>query len=68
VVRDPHVWRRVVGEVGASCGALGVGVLGVVASPLRGPAGNVEFLLHARRGARGAAVDLDAAVAEGEKR
>ena len=43
-----------------------VGVLGVVASPLRGPAGNVEFLLHGRRGVDDARVDLDAAVTEGE--
>jgi hypothetical protein len=43
-----------------------IGVLGVVASPLRGPAGNVEFLLHGRRGVDDAPIDLDAAIAEGE--
>ena len=66
VVRDPAVWRRVLGEVGEAFRAHGVGVLGVVASPLRGPAGNVEFLLHGRRGVDDAAVELDAAVTEGE--
>ncbi len=66
VVRDPEVWRRVLGEVAEAFGSVDVGVLGVVASPLRGPAGNVEFLLHGRRGVDDARVDLDAAVTEGE--
>ncbi len=66
VVRDPEVWRRVLREVIEAFGAHGVGVLGVVASPLRGPAGNVEFLLHGRRGVQDAPVDVDAAVTEGE--
>ena len=66
VVRDPRIWRRVLGEVIEAFDSYGVGVLGVVASPLRGPAGNVEFLLHGRRGVDDAPVDLDAAVAEGE--
>jgi 23S rRNA (cytidine1920-2'-O)/16S rRNA (cytidine1409-2'-O)-methyltransferase len=66
VVRDPLVWRRVLAEVMDACRAEGVGVLGVLASPLRGPAGNVEFLLHGRRGVDDASIDLDAAIAEGE--
>ncbi len=66
VVRDPEVWRRVLREVTESFGSRGVGVLGVVASPLRGPAGNVEFLLHGRCGVEDARVDVDVAVTEGE--
>ena len=66
VVRDPVVWRRVLMEVMDAFRARAVGVLGVVASPLRGPAGNVEFLLHGRRGVDDASIDLDAAIAEGE--
>jgi 23S rRNA (cytidine1920-2'-O)/16S rRNA (cytidine1409-2'-O)-methyltransferase len=66
VVRDPRVWRRVLAEVTEAFGSHGVGVLGAVASPLRGPAGNVEFLLHGRRGVEDAPVDLDVAVTEGE--
>ena len=66
VVRDPDVWRRVLGEVAGAFGSVEVGVLGIIASPLRGPAGNVEFLLHGRRGVDDARVDLDAAVTEGE--
>jgi 23S rRNA (cytidine1920-2'-O)/16S rRNA (cytidine1409-2'-O)-methyltransferase len=66
VVRDPAVWRRVLTEVTDAFRARDVGVLGVVASPLRGPAGNVEFLLHGCRGVDDASIDLDAAIAEGE--
>ena len=64
VVRDRVVWQRVLGEVATACRTQGIGVLGAVASPLRGPAGNVEFLLYGRRGAGGGDVDLDAAVSE----
>lgn len=66
VVRDPAVRRRVLGEVVDAFGAHGVGVLDVMPSPLRGPAGNVEFLLHGRSGVDDAAFDLNAAVIEGE--
>ena len=65
VVRDPLVWRRVLGHVTEAFGSQGVGVLRVAASPLRGPAGNVEFLLHCRRGVDDAPVDLNEAVTEG---
>ncbi|MGZ4149267.1 MAG: TlyA family RNA methyltransferase [Actinomycetota bacterium] len=65
VVRDPAVWRRVLEEVAGSAEALGLGVSGLMASPVRGPAGNVEFLLQARRGGRPVPLDLDAAVDEG---
>lgn len=65
VVRDPRVWRRVLLEVIEAFRSHGVGVLGVTVSPLRGPAGNVEFLLHGRRGVDDAPVDLDAVVTEG---
>ncbi|MEX2204190.1 MAG: TlyA family RNA methyltransferase [Actinomycetota bacterium] len=47
VVRDPAVWRRVVGDVAASFAHAGLSPRGAMASPLAGPAGNVEFLLHA---------------------
>lgn len=46
VVRDPAVWRRVLVEVVAAGAAVGWACRGVVASPLTGPAGNVEFLVH----------------------
>jgi 23S rRNA (cytidine1920-2'-O)/16S rRNA (cytidine1409-2'-O)-methyltransferase len=66
VVRDPAVWRRVLEEVIEAFGSQGLGVQGVIASPLRGPAGNVEFFLHGTRGVDDAPIDLDEAVSEGE--
>jgi 23S rRNA (cytidine1920-2'-O)/16S rRNA (cytidine1409-2'-O)-methyltransferase len=64
VVREPSVWKRVLGEVIAAGEALGLGAHAVMASPLPGPAGNVEFMLQLGPGPGGGA-DVDAAVAEG---
>ena len=66
VVRDTAVWRRTIDEVAVAASAAGIGPLGVMASPLRGPAGNREFLLYGRRGSGGASLDVDAAIAEAE--
>ncbi|HOT92392.1 MAG TPA: TlyA family RNA methyltransferase [Anaerolineae bacterium] len=44
VVRDPAVHRRVLETVTADMAALGLGLRGLMVSPLLGPAGNVEFL------------------------
>ena len=44
VVRDPVVHRQVLETVTAAMAALGLGLRGLMVSPLRGPAGNVEFL------------------------
>jgi len=57
VVREPAVHRRVLGEVLEAAREHGFGILGLTASPLRGPAGNVEFLAHLRQG--GGPADLD---------
>jgi 23S rRNA (cytidine1920-2'-O)/16S rRNA (cytidine1409-2'-O)-methyltransferase len=51
VVRDPEYRVDAVLEVAQAAGALGWGTAGVVASPLPGPAGNVEFFLWLRRDA-----------------
>jgi 23S rRNA (cytidine1920-2'-O)/16S rRNA (cytidine1409-2'-O)-methyltransferase len=48
VVRDPEHRVQAVLEVGRAAQALGWGTAGVVASPLPGPAGNVEFFLWLR--------------------
>lgn len=49
VVRDSKVHRRVLQETFDLAAALGLTVAGLIASPLLGPAGNVEFLVWLRR-------------------
>ena len=51
VVRDPDLRRGAVAGVAVAADAHGLGVAGVVASPLPGPSGNVEYFLWLRRGA-----------------
>ena len=65
VVRDPSVWRDVLGAVVAAGAGEGLGLAAAVVSRLPGPAGNVEFFVHLRSGAGAAADVLDAAVASG---
>ena len=64
VVRDPGVWARVLDDVVETAQTLGLGARAAMASPLRGPAGNVEFLMQLGPG-RADGADLAAAVAEG---
>ena len=49
VVRDPELHARVCGEVRDWLEAVGWVVQGVVESPIKGPEGNVEFLISAFR-------------------
>lgn len=51
VVRSPELRAEAVREVAAKAWKLGLGVLGVTASPLPGPSGNVEYFLWLRAGA-----------------
>jgi len=51
VVRDPALRKGAVIEVADSAYDVGLGTLGIAASPLPGPAGNVEYFLWLRRGA-----------------
>jgi 23S rRNA (cytidine1920-2'-O)/16S rRNA (cytidine1409-2'-O)-methyltransferase len=44
VVRDPAVHRRVLEQMLGTAAELGLALRGLMVSPLRGPAGNVEFL------------------------
>ncbi|WIW87560.1 TlyA family RNA methyltransferase [Sphingobium sp. V4] len=50
VVRDPAVHERVCAEVRDWVSSQGWTVEGVTQSPITGPQGNVEFLIHARLG------------------
>ncbi|MTD16618.1 TlyA family rRNA (cytidine-2'-O)-methyltransferase [Nakamurella sp. YIM 132087] len=60
VVRDPAHRAETVRGVAATAAGLGWGTAGVVASPLPGPSGNVEFFVHLRRDVP---VDADAVAA-----
>ena len=51
VVRDPDARAASVRGVAEQAARLGLGVRGVVASPLPGPSGNVEFFLWLKAGA-----------------
>jgi 23S rRNA (cytidine1920-2'-O)/16S rRNA (cytidine1409-2'-O)-methyltransferase len=65
VVRDPEVHRRVLRETAAAARELGLGTRDVIASPIRGPEGNREFLAWLGAGPSCAELDerIDAAVA-----
>jgi 23S rRNA (cytidine1920-2'-O)/16S rRNA (cytidine1409-2'-O)-methyltransferase len=66
VVREPDVWRRVIRDVIDACAGAGLTATAVMASPLPGPAGNVEFLLAATAGpGPSQRPDVEAAVEEG---
>jgi 23S rRNA (cytidine1920-2'-O)/16S rRNA (cytidine1409-2'-O)-methyltransferase len=58
VVRDPEVWHAALEGVASALLTAGTGIMGAMVSPLTGPAGNVEFLLHARKGAAADTVDV----------
>jgi 23S rRNA (cytidine1920-2'-O)/16S rRNA (cytidine1409-2'-O)-methyltransferase len=66
VVRDAGLRAEAVASVGEAAAGLGLGVRGVTASPLPGPAGNVEYFVWLRRGAPPLDdKDLRRAIAEG---
>ncbi|MER0246595.1 TlyA family RNA methyltransferase [Streptomyces sp. HSW2009] len=68
VVRSRELRAESVRAVGARAADLGLGALGVTASPLPGPAGNVEYFLWLRAGAPALdPADVDRAVAEGPR-
>ncbi|MBN1954732.1 MAG: TlyA family RNA methyltransferase [Anaerolineae bacterium] len=60
VVRDPAVHRQVLEQVIESAAGLGLELQGVLLSPLRGPAGNCEFLGYWIQG--GVPIDAEWAV------
>lgn len=68
VVRDPELRKAAVLDVAESAYEVGLGTMGVTASPLPGPAGNVEYFLWLRRGAPEInASDLDRAIEQGPR-
>ncbi len=68
VVRSTKLRAESVLNVARQAGGLGLGVLGVTASPLPGPSGNVEYFLWLRAGAPAPdPAEVDRAVAEGPR-
>lgn len=64
VVRDPEVWARAIRRVASALAACGLAPQAVAVSPILGPAGNVELLLHAVHGAAERPLDPDGVIAE----
>ena len=62
VVTDPDVWRRAIVVVADATAEAGAPAVGVIPSPITGPAGNVEFLLCVTIGGAPAPLDVDAAI------
>ncbi|MFD6780588.1 TlyA family RNA methyltransferase [Streptomyces diastaticus] len=68
VVRSTQLRAEAVRTVAGQAAELGLGVLGVTASPLPGPSGNVEYFLWLRAGAPALdPADVDRAVREGPR-
>ncbi|WP_326691369.1 TlyA family RNA methyltransferase [Streptomyces sp. NBC_01795] len=68
VVRSPQLRAEAVRTVAGHAASLGLGALGVTASPLPGPSGNVEYFLWLRAGAPDLdPAEVERAVAEGPK-
>jgi len=67
VVRDPGVWRQTIDEVADATQAAGAATVGVIASPVKGPAGNIEFLLHAKAAGGASSLDIDGAIEAAEE-
>jgi 23S rRNA (cytidine1920-2'-O)/16S rRNA (cytidine1409-2'-O)-methyltransferase len=68
VVRDPGLRAEAVSGVARAAAGHGLGVAGVTASPLPGPAGNVEYFLWLRGGAPPLdGGELDRAIAAGPR-
>jgi len=57
VVRDPDIHRRVLRETVATAAGAGLGTRAVIASPILGPEGNREFMIHLQAGPSCAEID-----------
>ena len=57
VVRDPEIHREVLERTVETAQAIGLGIRAVIASPLLGPEGNREFLVHLAPGPSCAEID-----------
>jgi 23S rRNA (cytidine1920-2'-O)/16S rRNA (cytidine1409-2'-O)-methyltransferase len=63
VVKDPEVHRAVLRKILGWALDHGLAVRGLIASPLKGPAGNVEFLAHLSKGREETGIEIEEAIA-----
>ena len=56
VVRDPKIHEEVIGEIVRFAAENGFDVLNLDFSPIKGPEGNIEYLMHIRKGSGAEAV------------
>ena len=50
MVRDPAVHIQVINQVVAFVKEMGFSILGLTFSPVKGPEGNIEYLLYIQKG------------------
>lgn len=62
VVRDKTVHREVIRKVAEYAQQIGFGVLEMDYSPIRGPEGNIEYLIHLKKGAESMKNDMEETV------
>lgn len=62
VVSDPAAHIRSIERAVAAFAAADAGVVSIWFSPITGPEGNIEFLLHARKGTTARAIDIESVV------
>ena len=71
VVRDPAVHREVIEKVTAFASETGFALLNLEYSPIKGPEGNIEYLLHLQKKQEGGPedgnIDIDGIVAQAHK-
>ncbi len=65
VVRDPAIHREVIGQVADAASEIGFLIQDLDYSPIKGPEGNIEYLIHLKKDGEGSVVtaaDMDRAV------
>ncbi|EOS22163.1 hemolysin TlyA family protein [Lachnospiraceae bacterium 3-1] len=61
VVREPFIHQEVIEKIIAFSRKIGFGVCGLDFSPIRGPEGNIEYLIHIQKGTEGQEEMVDTA-------
>ena len=61
VVREPFIHQEVIEKIIAFSRKIGFGVCGLDFSPIRGPEGNIEYLIHIQKGPEGQEEMVDTA-------